>query len=77
MRFREILSRRETCRDNGYEMLTRAVRFYDGLHPQSFEAKLLRAFSDTLECLDEMREVLYPLATGQGIEHDQTTEQEC
>lgn len=70
MRLREIISRRKTCRDAGYAMLERATRFYDGLHPQSFEAQLLKAFSDTLGSLDEMRELLYPLASGQGVQDD-------
>lgn len=66
-RLREIIVARDEARAAGYAMLERAERFFDGLHPEIFEAQMVSALRKTLASLDEMRELLYPLASGQGV----------
>ncbi len=69
-RLQDHLGRRERARDVGYAMLKRALHFYGGLHPESFEGKMVYALKQTLECLDEEREVLFALVSGKGVVAD-------
>lgn len=70
LRLREIVVARDDARAAGYDVLQRATRFFAGMHPESLEGQMLAAMHQMLSALDDEREPLFALISGQGVHDD-------